>query len=174
MGGKAARARRYDDVVQDVFPFQPKPDAYGRLGIQLAGVWRHLAPTRATSPSRFVVRHNVSAGRPMNLDTSTPRKSDAVIISLAEQRQNRACTQEARRITTRLLRELRIPGYASALVPWLTDDPHCHTNEDALYQWVRHELLDQELASVVDETAIRAGLGERLHHLLCIVGPESC
>lgn len=110
----------------------------------------------------------------MNLDISTPHKSDAVIISLAEQRQSRACAQTARRITTRLLHGLRIPGYASALVPWLTDDPHCHTNEDALYQWVRHELPDQELSGIVDEATIRAGLGGRLHHLLCIVEPESC
>ncbi|TAM96023.1 MAG: hypothetical protein EPN40_09695 [Rhodanobacteraceae bacterium] len=110
----------------------------------------------------------------MNLDTAAPRKSDAVIISLAEQRQNRARTHTARRIATRLLHDLQIHGYARTLVPWLTRDPHCHTNEDALYQWVRHELADQELASIVDETTVRAVLGERLHHLLCIVGPESC
>lgn len=110
----------------------------------------------------------------MNLDIAVPRNSDAVIVSLAEQRQRRARTHAARRIATRLLHELRIPGYARTLVPWLTGDPHCHTNEDALYQWVRHELPDQELASIVDEATIRAELGERLHHLLRIVGPESC
>lgn len=109
----------------------------------------------------------------MNLDTSTPRKSDAVIISLAEQRQNRAFTQEARRITTRLLRELRIPRYAGTLVPWLTDDPGCHTNEEALYQWVRRELPYQDTTGSVDEPPVCAELGGRLHRLLHIVGGES-